>query len=45
VKKLKEVKNVKNFEKLLSEKKYSSEAIKEILKWYDYSDKKGVASY
>jgi hypothetical protein len=42
---MKEVKDLTEFEKLLSEKNYSSEAIKEILKWYDFRDKKGVASF
>ena len=45
VKKMKEVENLNDCEKLLSKNKHSSEAIKEILKWYDYSDKKGVASF
>jgi len=35
-----------NCEELLSKNKYSSEVIKEIARaWYDYSDKKGVASF
>ncbi len=42
---MKEVKDLKDFEKLLSENKYSSKVIKEILKWYDYRDKKGIASF
>ena len=42
---MKEVENLNNCEELLSKNKYSSEAIKEILKWYDYRDKKGVASF
>jgi hypothetical protein len=45
VKKIKEVKDITKFEKLLSENNYSSKAIKEILKWYDFRDKKGVASF
>jgi len=45
VKKMKEVENLNDCEKLLSKNKYSSEVIKEILKWYDYQDKKGVASF
>jgi len=45
VKKTKESKNLNDCEKLLSKNKYSSKAIKEILKWYDYRDKKGVASF
>jgi len=42
---MKEAKDLNDCEKLLSKNKYSSEVIKEILKWYDYGDKKGVASY
>ena len=42
---MKEVKHLNDCEKLLAKNKYSSEVIKEILKWYDYSDRKGVASY
>ncbi len=45
VKKMKEAEDLKDCEKLLSKNKYSSEVIKEILKWYDYRDKKGVASF
>jgi hypothetical protein len=45
VKKTKEVKNLNDCEKLLSKNKYSSNVIKEIMKWYDYSNKKGIASY
>lgn len=45
MKKMKEVKDLKDIEKLLSKKKYSSEVIEEILRWYDYSAKKGEASY
>jgi len=45
VKKMKEVNDLNDCEKLLSENKYSSEVIKEILKWYAYSHKKGVASF
>ena len=29
----------------LKEQGYSDDAIKELWKWYDFSDKKGVASY
>jgi hypothetical protein len=42
---MKEVKNLNDCEKLLSKKEYSSEVIKEILKWYDYSDKKGEVNF
>ena len=42
---MKEVKNLNDCEKLLSKYKYSSEAIQNILKWYDYSEKKGIASF
>jgi len=35
----------KDFCKLLKERGYSTEAIEEMWKWYDYSKKKGVASY
>jgi len=45
VKKAKEVENLKHCEKLLSKNKYSSEAVREIQKWYDYSEKKGIASF
>jgi len=45
VKKTKEVENLNDCKKLLSKNKHSSEVIKEILKWYDYRDKKGVASF
>ena len=42
---MKELKNLNDCEKLLSKNNYSSKAVKEILKWYDYSNKKGVASF
>jgi hypothetical protein len=42
---MKEVKDLTEFEKLLSENNYSSEAIKEILKWYDFHYKKDIASF
>jgi len=42
---MKEVKDLNDCEKLLSMNKYSSKVIKEIVKWYDYRDKKGVASF
>jgi hypothetical protein len=43
--KTEELKNLDDCEKLLSKNKYSSETIREILKWYDYSKKKGVSSF
>ena len=42
---MKEVKDIKECEKLLSKNDYSSEVINEVLKWYDYRGKKGVASF
>ena len=42
---MKEDKDHNEFGKLLSKNDYSSEVIEEILKWYDYGEKKGVASY
>jgi len=42
---MKEVENLNDCGKLLSKNKYSSDVIKEILKWYDYGEKKGVASF
>lgn len=42
---MKEVRNLNDCKKLLSENKFSIEVIEEIIKWYDYSDKKGVASF
>ena len=42
---MKEVKDLNECGKLLSKNDYSSEVIAEILKWYDYRDKKGVASF
>jgi len=42
---MKEVKNLNDCKKLLSKNNYSSEAIQNILKWYDYTEKKGVASF
>ena len=35
----------KDFCKLLKERGYSIEAIEKMWKWYDYSEKKGVASF
>ena len=37
--------NLIDCEKLLSKNNYSSKAVKEILKWYDYTEKKGIASF
>lgn len=42
---MKEVRNLNDCRKLLSENKFSPEVIEEIIKWYDYSDKKGIASF
>lgn len=42
---MKEIRNLKDCEKLLSENNFSPEAIEEIIKWYDYVGKKGVASF
>jgi hypothetical protein len=42
---VKELGNLIDFKKLLSKNKISSRAAKEILKWYDYHEKKGVASF
>jgi hypothetical protein len=33
------------FNDLLKQQKYSTTAIEQLWKWYDYSEKKGVASY
>jgi hypothetical protein len=45
VKIMKEDNNIKECRKLLSENEYSPKIIEEILKWYDYREKKGIASY
>ena len=42
---MKEDNDIKEFRKLLSKNEYSPKIIEEILKWYDYREKKGVASY
>jgi hypothetical protein len=42
---MKEGEDLKACVKLLSKNQYSSDVIKEILKWYDYTEKKGVASF
>jgi hypothetical protein len=33
------------FREMLEERGYSTKAIKDLWKWFDYSEKKGVASY
>jgi hypothetical protein len=35
----------KEFQQLLKKEGYNANAIGELWKWYDYSEKKGVASY
>jgi len=35
----------KSFEKMLQKRGVSQKAIKELWKWFDYSEKKGVASF
>jgi hypothetical protein len=35
----------KVFSQMLEKRGYSTKAIEEMWKWYDYSEKKGVASY
>lgn len=42
---MKEDNDIKECRKLLSENEYSPKIIEEILKWYDYREKKGIASY
>ena len=39
------MKTLKNFNQMLKERGYSTEAIEKMWKWYDYSEKKGVASF
>jgi hypothetical protein len=34
-----------SFNTLLKQRGYSEKAIEKLWKWYDYSEKKGVASY
>jgi hypothetical protein len=34
-----------NFDKMLKKRGYSKEAIKKMWKWYDFSEKNGVASF
>jgi hypothetical protein len=40
-----QMKTSKDFYNLLNERGCSPKAIKELWKWYDYSEKKGVASF
>jgi len=42
---MKEDNDIKECGKLLSKNEYSTKVIEEILKWYDYREKQGVASY
>ena len=42
---MEEVNYIKDFKKLLTNNKNSPKAVEEILKWYDYSDKKNVAHF
>jgi hypothetical protein len=35
----------RKFSQMLNEKGYSTKAIEEMWKWYDYSEKKGTASF
>jgi hypothetical protein len=35
----------KTFKQLLKSQRYSKETIDKMWKWYDYAEKKGVASY
>lgn len=44
-KKMKEGEDLMDCVKLLSKNNYHSEVIKEILKWYDCTEKKGIASF
>jgi hypothetical protein len=39
------MKPASSFRQMLKNKGYSEEAIEQLWKWYDYSEKKGVASY
>ena len=39
------MKPTQHFRQMLKDKGYSKEAIDELWKWYDSTDKKGVASY
>jgi hypothetical protein len=39
------MKTLENFRKMLEERGYSAEAIEQMWKWYDHSEKKGVASF
>jgi hypothetical protein len=35
----------KNFDEMLKKRGYPTEVVEEMWKWYDYSEKKGVASF
>jgi len=39
------MRSTKSFRQILKNKGYSEEAIEQLWKWYDYSEKKGIASY
>ena len=39
------MKSKKTFDNLLQQRGYSSKAIDKLWKWYDYSERKGVASF
>jgi hypothetical protein len=39
------MKPVKSFDQMLNKRGYSTKVIEEMWKWYDYSEKKGVASF
>jgi len=39
------MKSSKTFNQMLKERGYSQEAIEKMWKWYDFSEKKGVASF
>ena len=38
-------KTFSSFKTLLKKRGYSEETIKEIYKWYDYSERKGIANF
>ena len=35
----------KNFIQMMEKRGYSTEAVEKMWKWYDYSEKKGIASF
>ena len=39
------MKSKESFSMLMKQQGYSEEAIEKLWKWYDYSERKGVASY